>query len=44
MVPSVVSFYDVNIDANADKTIAKRAELVHVAKGSERALYNAADM
>ena len=42
VVPSVFSVYDFTIDANAGKTIAKRAELAHEAKRSNRALYDAA--
>ena len=43
VVPSVVSVYNVTIDANAEKTIIKRAELAHEAKRSDRSLYDAVD-
>ena len=43
VVHSVVSVYNVTIDANAEKMIAKRTELAHEAKRSDRALYDASD-
>ena len=43
VVPSVVSVYDVTIDANAEKTIVKRAELAHESKCSDRVIYDTAD-
>ena len=42
VVPSVVSIYDVTIDANAKITIVKRSKMAHEAKRSDRALYDAA--
>ena len=38
VVPPVVSVYDATIDANAETTVVKRAELVHEAKRSDQAI------